>query len=77
MSLSEEKSMLSKVVLMAEMEVVAEMSIFKLIEIHIPFSHFRNNQHLKARNGEQGMGKKMYGKSGEHLIVTVPLEHKF
>ena len=35
-------------------------------------SHFRNNQHLKARNGEQGMGKKMYGKSGEHLIVTVP-----
>ncbi len=35
-------------------------------------SHFRNNQHLKAKNGEQGMGRKMYGKSGEHLIVIVP-----
>ncbi len=35
-------------------------------------SHFRNNQHLKARNGEQGMGRKMYGKSGEHLVVIVP-----
>lgn len=35
-------------------------------------SHFRNNQHLKAKNGEQGMGRKMYGKSGEHLVVVVP-----
>lgn len=35
-------------------------------------SHFCNNQHLKARNGEQGMGRKMYGKSGEHLVVIVP-----
>jgi GTP-binding protein len=35
-------------------------------------SHFRNNQHLKAKNGEQGMGRKMYGKSGEHLVVIVP-----
>ena len=35
-------------------------------------SHFRNNQHLKAKNGEQGMGRKMYGKSGEHLVIIVP-----
>ena len=35
-------------------------------------SHFRNNQHLKAKNGEQGMGRKMYGKSGEHIVIIVP-----
>lgn len=35
-------------------------------------SHFRNNQHLKAKNGEQGMGRKMYGKSGEHMVIIVP-----
>ena len=35
-------------------------------------SHFRNNQHLKAKNGEAGMGRKMYGKMGEHFVVNVP-----
>lgn len=35
-------------------------------------SHFHRNQHLKAKNGEQGMGRKMYGKSGEHLVIIVP-----
>lgn len=35
-------------------------------------SHFRNNQHLKAKNGEPGMGRKMYGKFGEHLTIIVP-----
>ena len=35
-------------------------------------SHFRGFQHLKAKNGEHGMGRKMYGKSGESLVITVP-----
>ena len=35
-------------------------------------SHFRNNQHLKAKNGDPGMGRKMYGKSGESLSIIVP-----
>ncbi|MDX1809504.1 MAG: GTPase ObgE [Sulfurospirillaceae bacterium] len=35
-------------------------------------SHFRKKQHLKAQNGQPGMGRKMYGKSGESLEVIVP-----
>jgi len=35
-------------------------------------SHFRNNQHLKAKNGDPGMGRKMYGKAGESLVIIVP-----
>lgn len=35
-------------------------------------SHFRKKQHLKAQNGQPGMGRKMYGKSGESLDVIVP-----
>ncbi|WP_458701041.1 GTPase ObgE [Sulfurospirillum sp. 1307] len=35
-------------------------------------SHFRGNQHLKAQNGQPGMGRKCYGKYGESLEVIVP-----
>ncbi|MBN1838421.1 MAG: GTPase ObgE [Campylobacterales bacterium] len=45
---------------------------FKVDKNTHTLSHFRNNQHLKARNGEPGMGRKMYGKSGEHLVIIVP-----
>ena len=35
-------------------------------------SHFRGKTHLKAKNGQPGMGRKCYGKSGESLEVVVP-----
>ncbi len=35
-------------------------------------SHFRRKQHLKAKNGQPGMGRKMYGKAGESLDIIVP-----
>ena len=35
-------------------------------------SHFRGKQHIKAKNGQAGMGRKMYGKSGESAEVIVP-----
>ncbi len=35
-------------------------------------SHFRRKQHLRAQNGQPGMGRKMYGKSGVSLEVIVP-----
>ncbi|MDD3342851.1 MAG: GTPase ObgE [Sulfurospirillaceae bacterium] len=45
---------------------------FKVDKNTHTLSHFRGFQHLKAKNGEQGMGRKMYGKSGEHLVIIVP-----
>lgn len=45
---------------------------FKVDKNTHTLSHFRGFQHLKAKNGEQGMGRKMYGKSGESLVVIVP-----
>ena len=35
-------------------------------------SSFRGRQHLKAKNGRPGEGRKKYGKSGEDLIIVVP-----
>lgn len=34
---------------------------------------FAGKHHWQAERGEHGMGKKMYGKSGEDLIVPVPV----
>lgn len=34
---------------------------------------FAGKHHWKARTGQAGMGKKMYGKGGEDLIIPVPL----
>lgn len=45
---------------------------FKVDKNTHTLSHFRGFQHLKAKNGEHGMGRKMYGKSGESLVITVP-----
>jgi GTP-binding protein len=35
-------------------------------------SSFRGKNHLKAKNGVPGMGRKKYGKKGESLTVSVP-----
>ncbi len=35
-------------------------------------SSFRGKNHLKAKNGKPGEGRKKYGKKGESLTVTVP-----
>lgn len=35
-------------------------------------SAFRGRQHLKAKNGRPGEGRRKYGKSGEDLIIVVP-----
>ncbi|MCF6172880.1 MAG: GTPase ObgE [Campylobacteraceae bacterium] len=45
---------------------------FKVDKNTHTLSHFRRKQHLKAKNGQPGMGRKMYGKSGECLEVIVP-----
>ena len=34
---------------------------------------FRHQRKFQARRGENGMGRQMYGKSGEDLFVTVPV----
>ena len=35
-------------------------------------SHFKGKRALKAKNGEPGMGRNMYGKKGESLEIIVP-----
>jgi len=35
-------------------------------------SHFKGKRALKAKNGEAGMGRNMYGKKGESLEVIIP-----
>lgn len=35
-------------------------------------SHFKGKRHLKAKNGNDGEGRKKYGKKGESLEVRVP-----
>ena len=35
-------------------------------------SHFRGKNHLKAKNGQPGSGRKRYGKKGESLTIKVP-----
>ncbi|MBE0495542.1 MAG: GTPase ObgE [Campylobacterales bacterium] len=35
-------------------------------------SHFKGKRALKAKNGESGMGRNMYGKKGQSLEVVVP-----
>ncbi len=34
---------------------------------------FRYKQHFRAKNGESGKGKNRYGKSGEDIIIDVPV----
>jgi len=45
---------------------------FKVDKNTHTLSHFRGNQHLKAKNGQPGMARKCYGKYGESLEVIVP-----
>ncbi len=35
-------------------------------------SHFKGKRHLKAKNGQMGMGRRKHGKKGEDLIIKVP-----
>ncbi len=35
-------------------------------------AHLRYQQHFKAENGHQGMGKNRYGRNGEDVVVAVP-----
>ena len=35
-------------------------------------SHFKGKKHLKAKNGQPGMGRKKHGKRGESLYIKVP-----
>ena len=35
-------------------------------------SWYKGKSHLKAQNGQAGMGRQKFGKSGEHLYLTVP-----
>ena len=35
--------------------------------------HLRYTHHMSARNGEDGKGEKMYGKSAEDLVIKVPV----
>ena len=34
---------------------------------------FRHQRQFRARRGENGMGRQMYGKAGEDLVITVPV----
>src|SRR5687768_1690833 len=34
---------------------------------------FRHQKHFRARRGENGMGRQMYGKAGDDLTITVPV----
>ena len=45
---------------------------FKVDKNTHTLSGFRRKQHIKAKNGQPGMGRKMYGKSGESADVIVP-----
>ena len=46
--------------------------IFRVDEGLRTLMDFRYNRHFKAKNGENGMSKGMYGKAAEDLIVSVP-----
>lgn len=35
-------------------------------------SHYKNRKKIVAKNGQQGMGKKMHGKNGESITLKVP-----
>ncbi len=45
---------------------------FKVDKNSHTLSSFRGKNHLKAKNGVPGMGRKKYGKKGESLTVVVP-----
>ena len=34
---------------------------------------FRHQKHFRAKRGENGMGRQMYGKAGDDLTITVPV----
>ena len=45
---------------------------FKVDKNSHTLSSFRGKNHLKAKSGVPGMGRKKYGKKGESLTVSVP-----
>jgi len=46
--------------------LVADEGINTLID-------FRHQRHFKAQRGENGMGRQMYGKGGEDVVIRVPV----
>lgn len=46
--------------------------IFRVDEGLRTLMDFRYNRHFKAKNGENGMSKAMYGSAAENLVVQVP-----
>ena len=34
---------------------------------------FRHQRHFRAQRGQNGMGRQMYGKAGDDLVITVPV----
>ncbi|UNK49465.1 GTPase ObgE [Lysobacter sp. S4-A87] len=46
--------------------VVADENLNTLVD-------FRHQRQFRAKRGENGMGRQMYGKAGEDLIITVPV----
>ncbi|MGV8940274.1 MAG: Obg family GTPase CgtA [Lysobacter sp.] len=46
--------------------VVADENLNTLVD-------FRHQRQFRARRGENGMGRQMYGKAGEDLVITVPV----
>ena len=46
--------------------IVADENLNTLVD-------FRHQKQFRAKRGENGMGRQMYGKGGEDLIITVPV----
>ncbi len=38
-----------------------------------PLVDFRHQRQFRAKRGENGMGRQMYGKAGDDLVITVPV----
>ncbi|HEY5849946.1 MAG TPA: GTPase ObgE [Lysobacter sp.] len=46
--------------------IVADENLNTLVD-------FRHQRQFRAKRGENGMGRQMYGKAGEDLVITVPV----
>lgn len=46
--------------------IVADENLNTLVD-------FRHQKQFRAKRGENGAGRQMYGKGGEHLVITVPV----
>ena len=58
---------------MAAMAAAAAMSWAEAVENLNTLIDYRFQQHVKAKNGEGGMGKVMTGANGEDAVMKVPV----